>query len=141
MPRASKNRLHPNKIQELEERFFSILSSHGSKTGAQTFLKDLLTEEEQIMLFKRIGIYTMLELGSSTEDIIFVLKVSRETVRIHKYRYERMGEVLKSSVRKFIGIKMRNEFIKTVGKSVVSVFSVSDSMKKNMSLDKPPYER
>lgn len=141
MPRASKRRLDQKTVLELEERFFSILSSHNNKGTVKTFMKALLTHEEQTMLVKRIAMYSMLEYGKSTEDITFALKLSRETVRNHKYRYENMGEVFRSSIKKFIETRMRNEFLKNIGKSVISTFTVSDMMKRKMSLDNPPYER
>lgn len=70
--------------KEVEERildlFWSALSFLGSKERTASFLDDLLTSTEKLMLAKRLSVVFMLLKGYERTDISEILKISEPTI-------------------------------------------------------------
>src|SRR3989338_4235769 len=96
MPRASRRPIDKNLDHELRENFASLISSLQNSYEIEGFLNDFLTKEEKIMLGKRL----MLENNYPTSNIETSLKVSRETVRVHKNIWQNAGSIYKEIISK-----------------------------------------
>lgn len=84
MPRVSKRKIVQKEIApELENNFIYLISFLSSPQQISNFFKEFLTDEEQLMLSKRIMLHLMLEEKYPQVDISRALGMSRETVRIH----------------------------------------------------------
>ena len=100
MPRASRRPIDKNLDHELRENFASLISSLQNSYEIEGFLNDFLTKEEKIMLGKRLMLHLMLENNYPTSNIETSLKVSRETVRVHKNIWQNAGSIYKEIISK-----------------------------------------
>ena len=80
MTQVSRRYLPPKVSGQIFDMFLSILSSLGSPSVTSSFVEDLLSPTEQIMLGKRLSIAYMLKKGYAQRDICDILKVSLATV-------------------------------------------------------------
>ena len=80
MPRASKQRLETQVWEQIHKTLVEVISSH-KVSDLKKFLFEFLTNEEKVMLAKRLTLYIMLLSGYSDTEIKEVLKMSYETVR------------------------------------------------------------
>ena len=80
MTQVSRRYLPPQVSAQIFDMFLSTLSSLPSPTTTASFIEDLLSPTEQIMLGKRLSIAYMLIKGYAQRDIQNILKVSLTTV-------------------------------------------------------------
>ena len=80
MPRASKIQLDKFIWDKINKTFLEVISSKSEKE-LKVFLGDFLTQEEKVMLAKRLALYIMISAEYSDEEIKELLKISYETVR------------------------------------------------------------
>lgn len=80
MTQVSRRYLPPKVSGQIFDMFLSILSSLPSPSVTSSFIEDLLSPTEQIMLGKRLSIAYMLKKGYAQRDICDILKVSLATV-------------------------------------------------------------
>lgn len=116
MPRASKRPVNEQTSSELQDNFALLISSLTSSRDIRQFFETFLTEEEKIMLTKRLMLHLMLENKYTGTEIAAVLRLSRDTVRIHKLVWDSGGEVYKAIIAKLATKRRTNEFWKNVGK-------------------------
>lgn len=81
MSQVSKNNLESVIQKELFDQLYYILSQFSDSSDAQSFLSELLTKTERVMVAKRLGIAVLLTKGYTYRNIRQVLKVSFPTIR------------------------------------------------------------
>lgn len=82
MPRRSKIELSQETIAELEDKFFDFLSSlNASET--KNFFSEFLTDEEKMMMYKRLALYWSLLEGYPLSKIQQTIGVTHDTTRIY----------------------------------------------------------
>lgn len=130
MPRASKNNLIAEKeLVRLEKNLYSLLSSvHGVETVA-VFMRDFLSDEERIMLAKRLALYVMLDLNIDTPTIMNALSISLETVRTHKMRSQRQSVEFKKLIRQIHKWEENDTRLKDIAKTAQDILSIPYKMK------------
>lgn len=81
MPRASKNPVSKDIKREMEEAFSWFLTKElKGQREIKFFLGDFLTQEERLMLAKRLFIGYLVQIGVPYRNISSILKVSTNTV-------------------------------------------------------------
>ncbi len=80
MTQVSKRYLSPKVEQQIFTTFIESLTSLSSTQKATSFLYDLLSPVEQVMLGKRLAIAYMLMKGHAQRRVADTLKVSQATV-------------------------------------------------------------
>lgn len=99
MPRRSIAVLSQSEIRNLKINFSNFLS-HLSPAQLQEFFEEFLTEEEQIMLSKRLMLYKMLY---SSQDLVHIqqaLGISRETTRLYNQIKNTKSKRFKNEISK-----------------------------------------
>ena len=102
MPRASKQSLETSVKQEIDSNFVSLLTSLKNERLV-SFLENFLTHEEQVMLVKRLAMYTLILEGYSDDTIKEFLKISYESLRVSRVRLEKTASEFKLQLRKSYG--------------------------------------
>lgn len=116
MPRASRRPVNKNIQEELQDNFSFLISSLTSSSDIQHFFETFLTEEEKIMLTKRLMLHLMIENGYGPMEITSVLGISLETVRKHKM-VSRLGDkIYKAIIVKITKRRKTKEFWQQVEK-------------------------
>lgn len=87
-----------------------MISSLASSSDIQHFFQTFLTEEEKVMLTKRLMLHLMLENKYSYSEITEVLSVSNETVYKHKLVWEKGDETYKTVIAKIAKKKKTSAF-------------------------------
>jgi hypothetical protein len=82
MPRRSKIELSAETIQELEDKFYDFLNSL-SHTETRNFFLEFLTDEEKMMMYKRLALYWSLLEGYPLAKIQQTIGVTHDTTRIY----------------------------------------------------------
>jgi uncharacterized protein YerC len=82
MPRRSKIELSQDTIQELEDKFFDFLSSLNT-SETRSFFSEFLTDEEKMMMYKRLALYWSLLEGYPLSKIQQTIGVTHDTTRIY----------------------------------------------------------
>ena len=118
MPRASRKPINKELIIELKSSFISLISLLNNSADIESFLKDFLTKEEDIMLTKRLMMHVMLHNNHASSQIEASLGVSRETVRTHKQVFERGGQTYKNVVRKIAQKQNLKQLWKKISKAL-----------------------
>ncbi len=102
MPRASKFHLKNSIKEDIEDNFAFLISSLTMANEIEQFFTDFLTQEEKIMLYKRLMLYLMLENRYEDAQIQHVLGISKETIRTHKTKWLLGNYVYKTILNKLI---------------------------------------
>lgn len=102
MPRKSIAIIPQLQLEEWKNELISTLSAL-SKEQLEGFLDEFLTDEEKIMLVKRLHLYRLLSSGVSQKDIQQELGICYETVRI----YALMAGQKSSDFKQIIGSSKR----------------------------------
>ena len=95
MPRRSKVELSQETIDELEEQFFSFLHSL-SPEETNKFFNEFLTNEEKMMMYKRLALYWSLYEGYSLASIQRMLGITHDTTRIYNKKKNEMSDDFKN---------------------------------------------
>lgn len=109
MPRASKKVISEKTIRDLSITLTTLISSLKTSDYISQFLETFLTQEEKIMISKRLMLYILLEKGLSTTQITKILTISPQTVLTHKKNWDRSGELYKAIMRIMNGKKKEGE--------------------------------
>lgn len=80
MSQVSRRYLSPKVSSQIFDMFLSTLTSLSSPSAVSSFIEDLLSPTEQIMLGKRLAIAYMLKKGYTHREIVNTLKVGLATV-------------------------------------------------------------
>lgn len=114
MPRASKRPVNQSVQAELQENFSFLISSLSASADIQHFFETFLTEEEKIMLSKRLMLHLMILNAYSITEVASVLRVSNETVYKHSHIVRMADSIYKSVVAKISKRRKIKEFWKQV---------------------------
>ena len=82
MPRVSRIPVEKKIYKDIVDSFVGLVTDLNNKDKVKEFLNDFLTEEERLMLSKRLVLALMIRQGHSTNDIQDALKVSRTTINL-----------------------------------------------------------
>lgn len=80
MPRVSKRPVKHNILEKISEQLISYIASIKTRRKSELFLTELCTEEERLVLAKRLAIVVMLEHNYSYVTIQKTLSVSPATI-------------------------------------------------------------
>lgn len=131
MPRVSRRQVNATVHGELEENFAFLISSLYKSTEIKQFFQDFLTDEEKMMLTKRLMLHLMLEQGYGQSQIKTVLNMSRETIRVHKRIWEKGSTTYKLMIKKIAKREKIKQFWKTVEK-ILQPINLALQAKTNM---------
>lgn len=110
MPRASRNKIQKEKLQEITEHFSYLISSLNSALEIENFLDNFLTSEEKIMLTKRLVLYMMIKRGYPPHVIQDALQISYETVRLYNDKLPGKNELFQNTIERLIKRDKTREF-------------------------------
>lgn len=116
MPRASKRFINRQLDEDLEEYFSILISNLNNPKEIESFFNDFLTSEEKLMLTKRLMLHLMLENNYKDFEIEQVLKISGETVRVHRNIWSKGGTAYKKVIGKIAGKQKTKLFWKKIEK-------------------------
>lgn len=114
MPRASKRKLSQEIALEIDNEFVNLISTLNTTHETSEFLINFLTDEEKMMLSKRLMLHLMLEKHYSTSNIERILLMSRDTVGKHKKSWITGGLTYRQVLQKLIKKKNTKEALKKV---------------------------
>ena len=119
MPRVSPRPIKKEIEKEITANLGWVFSQLKSEPAAKDFLDDFLTDEERLMLAKRLAVIYLLKEGYSYNKISEALKITPVTIGkirlISKLGKPRTKDVLN---------RMRNRFsLKSVGKSFLEALT------------------
>lgn len=112
MPHISKYRLKPKQEKNLVSVFKMVLTKTKNIHEMEYFITFLLSETEQLMFAKRIGIAVLIKEGLSEVDIADKLGVTRETVIRINLLMQTRGNGFEIAIKQLRKEKMLNEFKK-----------------------------
>src|SRR3990172_11166533 len=94
MPQVSKRFIGKKTQDHIIKLFISGIALTKTENDAVSFLEDILTPTEKLMLSKRFSIAFMLMEGYDYDSIVDVLKVSRSTIgRVHWWLHTKVSGV------------------------------------------------
>ncbi len=97
MPRSSRASLSDETVQELENQFYEFLNSLSSDERKK-FFAEFLTNEEKMMMYKRLALYWCLLEGYSLAKIQQMIGVTHDTTRVYNKRKNTLSEDFKGLV-------------------------------------------
>lgn len=104
MPRRSRVELSPETISELENQFYDFLNSL-SYDEKKKFFAEFLTDEEKMMMYKRLALYWSLLEGFPLARIQQMIGVTHDTTRVYNKRKNTLSEEFKGLIKR-VGSKM-----------------------------------
>lgn len=116
MPRVSRTKLHPRKIEEIREYFSFLIASLSNSSEIENFLDGFLTNEEKVMLSKRLVLLMMLQRGYSPLVIRSVLHLSHESIRIYANLLPTRNKLFGKTIERLIKREKTQEFWQKVDK-------------------------
>jgi uncharacterized protein YerC len=116
MSRLSRKKVHIDVQKELEEQLASIIASLYDQKEIGIFLNEFFTQEEKIMLGKRLVLYMLLAKGIYSEDIHATLGVTYDTIRLYKLQLATKPEPFRKSINKLVQKKKTKELWKKIDK-------------------------
>lgn len=116
MTRVSKRQLPSSELARLGDLLNSCIIRLNTKQKSELFLSDFLTNEEKIMLAKRLVIFIMLSQKYDTKVIQSALKVSYETIRIYKMQLKSKSKEFTETIDSLTKQENTKELLKAVNK-------------------------
>lgn len=99
MPRRSKVELTKETLNELQMHFFQLITSL-NPDETYKFFNEFLTDEEKLMLYKRLALYSCLLQGYTHSSIQKMLGLTHDTTRIYNRMKNEKSEDFKNMVLK-----------------------------------------
>lgn len=135
MPHVSRKKLNKKIYQKIGDEFILFILELKSSTDTKSFLTNLLTKTERVMLAKRLAVIGMLIKGYSFEAIQKTLEVSPSTV-------DRFWKVIQQYPNSFSLIRLRIEtkskaktgFWKVLGDFLEGLFWVENGKKRKINI-------
>lgn len=131
MGRVSKRKVNKDIEKELEEQLSFIIVSLTNKEEVNVFLDEFLTEEEKLMLGKRLILYMLLYKGLTNMQINNALSVSHETTRWYREIFEKKPEVFKKTLERLINREKSQELWKKI-ENILEPFTLALNAKTSM---------
>ncbi len=110
MSQVSRRYLPPKVSSQIFEMFLSTLTSLSSPSAVSSFIEDLLSPTEQIMLGKRLAIAYMLKKGYTHRDIVNTLKVGLATVNKVSLTLKLNGNGYESVINHMLKVQKISDF-------------------------------
>ena len=110
MARVSSIELSEKDRCEFEKNFYSFITSFKNAEEISSFLKHFLTDEEQIMLSKRLKLLQLSSQDYSPEEIKEALQVSYESARSYKLLFEYKPEFFKQKIAQSLKTQDKNHY-------------------------------
>lgn len=99
MPRSSTSSLSQETISELESQFFNFLDSL-NPDEKKKFFSEFLTNEEKMMMYKRLALYWCLLEGYPLSKIQQMIGVTHDTTRVYNKKKNMLSEEFKSLMKR-----------------------------------------
>ena len=99
MPRSSTSSLSQETISELESQFFNFLDSLNSDEKKK-FFNEFLTNEEKMMMYKRLALYWCLLEGYPLAKIQQMIGVTHDTTRVYNKKKNMLSDEFKSLMKR-----------------------------------------
>lgn len=116
MPRVSRSKLHKEKLEEITKHFSFLISSLRDSKEIENFLDEFLTQEEKIMLTKRLVLLMMLQRNYPPPVIQSVLHISYETVRIYQNQLPLKTDLFRKTIERLVTREKAKEFFRKLDK-------------------------
>lgn len=116
MTRVSRARLDQKRLEELKEHFSFLISSLNNSVEIENFFNEFLTEEEKIMLTKRLVLYLMLKRNYSAPEIQAALHVSYETIRTYQNQLQYKNSLFQKTIERLVKRERTKEFFEKIDK-------------------------
>ncbi len=110
MTRISKYKLPQEKIEEIRNHFSHLVASLTNAKEIESFLDEFLTQEERLMLAKRLVLLMMIKRGYSPSLIQSVLHVSYESVRTYTNQLVNKSKLFQETIAALIKREKAKEF-------------------------------
>lgn len=110
MSQVSRRYLSPKVSSQIFDMFLSTLTSLSSPSAVSSFIEDLLSPTEQIMLGKRLAIAYMLKKGYTHRDIVNTLKVGLATINKVSLTLKLNGNGYESVINHMLKIQKISDF-------------------------------
>lgn len=99
MPRSSTTQLSSETVTELESQFYTFLDSLSYDEKKQ-FFNEFLTNEEKMMMYKRLALYWCLLEGYPLSKIQQMIGVTHDTTRVYNKKKNLLSENFKFLIQK-----------------------------------------
>lgn len=135
MPHVSHKKLNKKIYQKIGDQFIEFVLELKSSGDAKSFLTNLLTKTERIMLAKRLAVICMLIRGYSFEAIQQVLQVSPSTVdRFWKIilQYPNSFSLIRSRIE--MKSKLKFGFWKVLGDLLEKLLFIEKGSKRKINI-------
>ncbi|HEY4521861.1 MAG TPA: Trp family transcriptional regulator [Candidatus Paceibacterota bacterium] len=135
MSHVSKRKLNKKVYQKIGDEFIQFVLELKSSAEAKSFLTNLLTKTERIMLAKRLAVIGMLIKGYSFEAIQKTLQISPSTIdRFWKIlqQYPNSFSIIRSKVE--IKSKSQSGFWKILGNFLESLSMVEKGKRRRINI-------
>lgn len=116
MPRSSRASLTDETIQELENQFYDFLSSL-NPDERRKFFSEFLTNEEKMMMYKRLALYWCLLEGYSLAKIQQMIGVTHDTTRVYNKKKNLLSDEFKALLSRIAKDDVTNENKNEEGKA------------------------
>jgi len=125
MAQVSRRFLKPKVQERIISLFLSSIVLTGSQEAAVSFIDDLLTPTEKIVLAKRLSIAFMLLEGYDYDSIEDTLKVSRPTIGTVSVWLKTKGDGVRTIVKKIKRNESLQKIWNDIKESVADVLTTS----------------
>ena len=135
MPHVSRKKLNKGVYQKIGDEFIQFILELKSSSDAKSFLTNLLTKTERIMLAKRLAVIGMLIKNYSFEAIQQTLQVSPATVdKFWKIIQQHPNSFLLIRSRIETKSKLKSGFWKILGDFLESLSVVEKGKKRKINI-------
>jgi uncharacterized protein YerC len=99
MPRVSKNILSEKMQKQITDALFVSLAKMRDTAAVASFMRNLLTPTERVMLAKRLMVALLIKRGLGYQKICKALKISHATVNVVRREFAQMGDGYRLAAR------------------------------------------
>lgn len=116
MTRVSRLKLTKNRLEEIREYFSFLIASLNNSSEIENFLDGFLTNEEKIMLSKRLVLMMMIKRGYPPSAIQSILNMSYESVRTYTILLSTRNNMFQKTIERLIKRQKTREFLQKIDK-------------------------
>lgn len=103
-------------MEEIREYFSFLIASLNNSQEIENFLEGFLTNEEKVMLSKRLVLMMMLKRGYQPHEIESILAMSYESVRTYKNLLATRNKQFQKTIERLVKREEAKEFWEKVDK-------------------------
>lgn len=116
MPKVSKNLLSEKTQKQIADVLFVGLANMRDRAAVASFLRNLLTPTERVMLAKRFMVALLIKRGFEYRKICTMLKISHATVNVVRRELEQWGEGYRLAAR-FVEEELGERFFEEISRA------------------------